>query len=1081
MADETPLIETKIYPPRRRPDVLRRSRLLEFLHDHIANKLLLLVAPAGYGKTTLLVDFIHDLDVPVCWLSLDESDRDPVVFLDYLLASLRRRFPDFQPDVPTGPWTAWDDSRMPRLATALVNEMQRSIADYFLVILDDYHLVNSSEPINQLLDRILAHLPEHCLVIISSRTEPTLTPRGLALLTVEQQVSALGTTHLLFTPGEVKNLVAQNFNQAISDEAAQLLARESEGWITGILLTAQRMERGLLTAMAPARGGRERLYDYLANEVLAQQPPAVRRFMEETAVLTEMSGELCDALRKEDGAADLLAHIEEQNLFLINILRDDEVWYRYHHLFRDFLLSQLERRDPDLLQRLYLRAGELMKERRQWDQALQHYLNCGVPERAAELVIGVRDELRDAGRWQTLGQWLELLPAELYLAYPHLTWIKGSVANQTGDPNGAVELFDEAFEGLVKIGDQSTAVKALFDKAVALRFQGRYQASLEVLDQLLEMLDTPTEHLSDIYPPALCEMGIVTSYLGDLEQGNRYLRQALEHYNQTDSAYRQAWIRDALGMNLIFSGNLTGAQIQLERALELWESIGSPASTAVTLNNLGVIHGTRGEHAKALEAYERALYEARRNGILRMEAIALASIGDVRRDTGETNKALAAYTESQSVAEKAGETQLGIYLLDATAEIHRRRGDYTQALELARRAYEWAQEHNATVDLGRCATTLGAISYEQGRTSLALRYLDQACDLLEVSQANQELAVARFHRAQAFFQTARKQDALAELEKCVDCILQLGHDTFLLPLAAQMRSLLTYAVEQGVGGQLVAELLENAEETEPEQLSRTEIMLAEPEPLLQIHGFGRARVVVGDRTLTSKEWRSSTSRDLFFYLLSQGPATKTQLANTFWPDLSPGKLRSTLHVTIYRLRRALDPLETVIFEDDRYHFNRRLNYAFDVETFESLLVQADAVAAANPGRASEIYYQAVDLFHGDFLEDYSSPYDEWRVIKANALSEKYLEALQNLGQLLTQQSDYQAALEVFKRAVNYDPYRESAQQGVMRTLVALERRTEALRYYNELEGFYQDELGVPPTPEMERLYQHILDDDLLAD
>ena len=209
MTPETALTETKLYPPRRRSDLLVRSRLIEFIHEHIENKLLLLCAPAGYGKTTLLVDYIHDLDVPVCWLSLDESDRDPVVFLDNLLASLRGHFPDFAPDVPVGPWTSWGETRLARLATAFVNEVRRSAADYFLIILDDYHLVNDSQVVNAFVDRVLANLPENCLVIISSRTEPTLTPRGLALLTAQRQVAALGVSQLRFTASEIKLLITQ--------------------------------------------------------------------------------------------------------------------------------------------------------------------------------------------------------------------------------------------------------------------------------------------------------------------------------------------------------------------------------------------------------------------------------------------------------------------------------------------------------------------------------------------------------------------------------------------------------------------------------------------------------------------------------------------------------------------------------------------------------------------------------------------------------------------------------------------------------------------------------------------------------
>jgi DNA-binding SARP family transcriptional activator len=175
----------------------------------------------------------------------------------------------------------------------------------------------------------------------------------------------------------------------------------------------------------------------------------------------------------------------------------------------------------------------------------------------------------------------------------------------------------------------------------------------------------------------------------------------------------------------------------------------------------------------------------------------------------------------------------------------------------------------------------------------------------------------------------------------------------------------------------------------------------------------------------------------------------------------------------------MDPLETVIFEDDRYHFNRRLNYSFDVEQFESLLVQAGALVTANPLRAAELYSQAVELYRGDFLEDYRSPHDEWRVLMANDLAEKHLGALESLGGLMIKQGEYQVAHEAYKRAVSCDPYRESAQRGVMRSLVGLRRRAEALRYYNELAEFIRTELGASPMPETERLYQRILNDDPL--
>jgi ATP/maltotriose-dependent transcriptional regulator MalT/DNA-binding SARP family transcriptional activator len=1068
------LIETKLFPPRRRPDVLARSRLLEFLHEHITNKLLLICAPAGYGKTTLLVDYTHDLDIPVCWLSLDESDRDPAAFLDYFVATIASRFPQFRPDLPTSMWGVWDDVRINRLTTVLVNEMQHSISDLFIIVLDDYHLVNESDVINQLLDRILTHLPEQCQFIISSRTEPTLTPRGLALLTVQRQVAALGVSQLRFTAAEVRALVKRNFGQEISEEAANLLAYESEGWITGILLTAQYLERGLLTAMGEGRGSRQRLYDYLTNEVLAQQPPQVRRFLEESAVLSEMSAELCDELRDSTDSAELLSHVEQQNLFLVSVPRNGQAWYRYHHLFRDLLLERLDRRDPEHALRLHARAGDLMQRRQQWDQAIHHYLKGGEPGRAARLVLDARDEIRHVGRWQTLGQWLDLLPAELYETFPHLSWMRGRVLSETGAPELAVEHLEKARKGLTASDDPVTLARVLHDLAVALRLQGHLHAGREVLTELLELVEHPDVSASDIYPMALCEAGIVRSRLGDLEQGNLYLRQALQHFERAKSPFNRAVVHDALGSNLGETGNLTGAQIQFERALALWESIDRPAPIAVTLNNLGVIYSARGEYSQAREAYQRALHEARRNGVLRVEAFAMAGLGDVCRDSGEWEQALAAYAESQALAEQVAEQQLTMYLLDASAETCRRMGNYVQALALARRAYEWAQEHSATLDLGRSAITLGAISYEQARVEQALRYLDQACDLLQASQANRELATARLHRAQAYYQAARRQDALAELERMVDCLLQLGYDAFLIPLVTRMRPLIEYAVAQGVGGQLLKALFAEALQTNGPPVPVDQVVLAEPEPFLSIFGLGNARAEIGARVITSTDWRAMTARDIFFFLLCKGPATKDQLASTFWPDLSPGKLRSTFHITIYRLRRATEPLETVLFESNLYQFNRRLAYSFDVDEFERFAAQADTIAPINALQAIELYWRAIDLYRGDFMADYASAMDEWRVIKASELAEKYLTALEHLGALLIRQRELQSALEVYQRAVHYDPYRESAQRGIMRCYVALGRRAEALRYYGELKAFIRAELKADLTPETMTLYQKIL-------
>ncbi len=201
MVIPSPVIMTQILTPKERPDLLHRPRLVDFIHEHIDRKLLLISSAAGYGKTSLLVDYVHDTDLPVCWLSIVESARDPRVFLDYLIAAINLHFPQFGQTsrrVLQGSKTLSDPTLF---VGTLVNEIYETIPDCFVVVLDDYHLVDGSRAVNVMLDTLIQHLPENFHFIISSRTVPTLTPRGLALLTAHQEIAGLGVKDLVYAGG----------------------------------------------------------------------------------------------------------------------------------------------------------------------------------------------------------------------------------------------------------------------------------------------------------------------------------------------------------------------------------------------------------------------------------------------------------------------------------------------------------------------------------------------------------------------------------------------------------------------------------------------------------------------------------------------------------------------------------------------------------------------------------------------------------------------------------------------------------------------------------------------------------------
>ncbi|CAG0947507.1 partial HTH-type transcriptional regulator MalT, partial [Anaerolineae bacterium] len=285
------IIPTKIIIPRRPGGVLRRPRLTDYLHENLERKLMLVTAPAGYGKTTLLIDFAQDADMPVCWYTLDEGDRDLAVFLAHLIASLQRRFPNFGQRS-----RSLVDNGVPAVGTAaaaLVADIVSDITEYFILVLDDWHLVSDEGPIRDLIDHVLRYLPEHAHLIVAGRT---LLRGPLVRLAAQGAVAGIGAADLRFTGDEVRAVLASRFNLSISDEQAARFAVEAEGWITAILLTSNSAWQDVLGRLRQVRDSADTLYEYLASEVFDRLEPALQEFLLASAVPRQFTAELCNDL-----------------------------------------------------------------------------------------------------------------------------------------------------------------------------------------------------------------------------------------------------------------------------------------------------------------------------------------------------------------------------------------------------------------------------------------------------------------------------------------------------------------------------------------------------------------------------------------------------------------------------------------------------------------------------------------------------------------------------------------------------------------------------------------------------------------
>jgi LuxR family transcriptional regulator, maltose regulon positive regulatory protein len=388
-------------------------------------RLTLISASAGFGKTTLVSEWVAGCGRPVAWLSLDEGDNDPTRFLTYLVAALQTAaLQTNAANIGAGVLDALQSPQPPpieSILTTLINEIA-AIPDHFVLILDDYHVIDA-KPIDQALTFLLEHLPPQMHLVIATREDPSL---PLARLRVRGQLTELRAADLRFTPAEAAEFLNRAMGLNLSAEDMAALETRTEGWIAGLQLAAVSLQgRDDPSAFVHAFSGSHRfVLDYLAEEVLARQEPAIQEFLLKTSILERMNASLCDAVMGDSGkrvsdSAARLAYLERANLFVV-ALDNERGWYRYHHLFADLLRGRLTQRLPHQAAALHLRAGAWFEGCGLLEEAIVHTLAAGDMERAAELVERIAIRMFVEERPTTLSRWIEALPEAVLRARPWL-------------------------------------------------------------------------------------------------------------------------------------------------------------------------------------------------------------------------------------------------------------------------------------------------------------------------------------------------------------------------------------------------------------------------------------------------------------------------------------------------------------------------------------------------------------------------------------------------------------------------------------------------------------------------------------
>ncbi|MEZ4594244.1 MAG: LuxR C-terminal-related transcriptional regulator [Chloroflexota bacterium] len=705
----TSLLQTKLYAPRTRPFLVPRRHLIEKLNQGLHRKLTLISAPAGFGKTTLVSEWIAEEEWPTAWLSLDEGDADPVRFLTYFVAALQRVAPKVGQTILAG----LQSPQPPPVASILTNLLNEVAAmpQEILFVLDDYHRVEA-KAVDEALAFLLEHLPPTLHLVITTREDPQL---PLPRLRARGLLTELRAADLRFTEAEAAVFLNEAMSLGLSPVDVASLEARTEGWIAGLQLAALALQ-GHASPPGPEErsqfiqalaGDNRYIVDYLVAEVLEHQPDPIRHFLLQTSILNQLSGPLCTAVTGLANSSSLLETLERTNLFVIS-LDDKRRWYRYHHLFADMLHAHLKRDQPATLPDLHRRASLWYEQNNALPDAIRHALLAEDLARAADLIELAWPPIFNGiqpARWLN---WINTLPDEMIRRRPVLSAGFAWTLLDIGEPEAAEARLCDVEQWLQ---NDSTATAP-----VPLTGSSAEDGHQMVVANKKAFQSLPASTASARAYWALS--------LGDRPAAIQHAQRALERFPEEEH-YQRGIAAQFLGLAYWTGGNLEPAFQAMADSVANVRLTGNIYFQVVGMVFQAYIRMAQGRLREAAALYEHLLQLVAENElVLRSAADLYIGLGNLYNEWGDLETAVNHLLTGQKVNEQAVLPGSMSRWHVAMARIKITEGDLVAALDLLRQVDQlYKRDPFPTVHLA--AALRAQIWAAQGQLAPAFKWAER--------------------------------------------------------------------------------------------------------------------------------------------------------------------------------------------------------------------------------------------------------------------------------------------------------------------------------------------------------------------
>lgn len=1075
MSSEITITRTRITTPRRRGDLIARPRLNSLLGELVEKRLVLVTAPAGYGKTSLLVDFASRSPMPVCWYSIDEPDFDPQRFIRYFVAAIQHRFPGFGQRTLAAISGEQNNFDADYVATVLINDLYENVTEHFLLILDDFHLVNDSIQVRNFISRVLQDMEENCHLILTSRT--LLSLPDLPLLAARSHVGGISYEELAFLPEEIQQLYAQNHQIDLSSREAENIQNKTEGWVTGIILISQFNPEGEAARKRLTRVSGYGLDEYFQHMV-ESFPAELYPFLLRTSLLEEFNIDSCiqiiePALKLRDPSWQKWMKAVQQNILFVIQVGENPFSLRYHHLFLEFLQNRMFTERPEEAHAIERSLAEYCIQYKEWDRVFAIYRRLDARDDLISLIETIGPDLLITGRVSTLSAWLDVLPREILDSRPFIIALQGIVAMKSGDTTLSLSLYNQAISAMRLSSDKTHLPRTLALRANLERMMGKVDSAIADCSECMRLI-SGNQLKNKIEADVLRCMSICRFQQGKLQEALTLLEKARGIAKSIDDQENGAVLNMEIGFINENLGNYRRAKENYFLAREYWQKEKNLMWLSNLYNNLGVLQQLMGDYEGASESFEQGIEHVRASGYTRVEAYLFTGIADMYAELQADEQAELAYEKAAAIANQIQEHYLQVYISVKAAALAGLRGDYERGYLQIARARQFITPEGSEIQNHLCQLEYAGIKILENQVSEIIEPLEGSCTYFGNEGHKILCDKAHLLLVLAYQMTNQPEKFFNHMLYITSQLDSEYPPVALIALAARFKNNLNECqadhLQSGIDKFL--DRIEKFQEELPsiyQYLVKHAKVVPFTPPTLVIRALGRMQVQINNHVITSSEWQTQAARDMFFMLLAHPEGmTKEEISLIFWPDASDEEVKYRFKNTAYRLRRAVGK-NRVILEQNIYRFNNSLEYKYDVESF--LKEYATASKITDPMKKIVHFREVLKHYRGSYL---SEIFDSWTVEHRENLRLIYLNVLLQVAEIYFNQSNYDLAMEFCQRSLKEDNLLEEAYQLAFRIYAAAGNRVALVRQYQQCVEIFEKEINSPPSDKTQALYQDLL-------